>query len=152
MDHNDTKLILHRGGKDGPVIATADPCDQGKYKTDIHFVEPKMTIPLEHKHDTKTYCSIEKLLHRKGHKEIENDEADGVVATYHPSPFEGKREVLKVGTLDITLKGIQDLVVVTALVVQEREEESKSPVSPPTDVILIVQSEMYWQRLSEIKP
>lgn len=137
MDHYDTKLIFHRGGKEGPVIATADPCDKQKYKTDIHFVQPKMTIPLEHKHDTKVFCSREELSHRKGHKEIEKDEADGVVATYHPSSFEGNREVLKVGTFNITLKDIQDLVVVTALVVQEREEETKSPVSFSTDAILI---------------
>jgi hypothetical protein len=97
-----------------------------------------MTIPLEHKHNTELYCSMEKLLHRKGHKEIAKDEADGVVATYHPNPFEGNREVLEVGTLNITLKRIQDLVVVTALVVQERGEETKGPVSSSTDAILIL--------------
>lgn len=133
---NDTKLIIHRGGKDGPVIATGDPCSNNKYATDIHFTELKITVPFEHNESTKLYCSIDRFRHWKGKKK-ENEDNSGVVAEFCPSVFEGNREVIKVGGLDIGLQEIQDIVVVTALVAQEREEEKKSPVYLSTDLFLI---------------
>lgn len=134
LAHNDTKLIIHRGGKDGPFIATGDPCPNEKYATDIHFTELKITVPFEHKESTKLYCSIDRLRHWKGKKKENEDDS---VAEFHPSVFEGNREVIKVGGLNIGLQGIQDIVVVTALVAQEREEEKKSPVYLSTDLVLI---------------
>ena len=127
--HNDTKLIIHRGGKDGPVIATADPCPHKKYKTDIHFVELKLMVPFEHNENTKLYCTINKLFHWRGHKDEKKDDSE-VVAEFRPSVFEGNREVINVGGLHIALPETQDIVVVTAIVAQEREEEKKSPVYP----------------------
>ena len=127
FEHNDTRLIIHRGGKDGPVIATADPCPNKKYQTDIHFVDLKLTIPFEHRETTNLYCSINKLFHRKGQKTEKMDDST-VVAEFHPNVFEGNREVIHAGNLNISLPGIQDIVVVTAIVAQEKEEEKKSPV------------------------
>jgi hypothetical protein len=126
--HNDTQLLVHRGGRDGPVIATADPCAKGKYRTDIHFRELNMMVPLSHKHGAQHYCSVKNLFHHRGDKEqVEN--TDEVVAHFHASPFRGSREVLKLGNIDLGVKGIQDIVVVTALVAQEREEETHGPVN-----------------------
>jgi hypothetical protein len=135
LAHNDTKLIIHRGGKDGPVIATGDPCPNKKYATDIHFLELKLTVPFEHKESTKFFCSIDRLRHWKGKKK-ESDDSE-VVAEFHPSAFEGNHEVIKAGGLNIGLQETQDIVVVTALIGQEREEEKKGPVYLSTDIVLI---------------
>jgi hypothetical protein len=125
----DTKLIFHRGNKDGPIIATAEPCPRGqKYRVDIHYPEKNLTIPFEHKHgDHSLLCSIPDILHFRGPKgEAVGNE--GTVAIYRPSAFEGHREVIKLGDMEMTLGDKQDLIVVTALTAQEREEETKSPV------------------------
>jgi hypothetical protein len=67
------------------------------------------------------------LFHCKGDKSEKKDDST-VVAEFHPSPFEGNREVIHVGGLHISVPETQDIVVVTAIVAQEREEEKKSPV------------------------
>lgn len=126
--HNDTQLLIHRGGKDGPIIATADPCPAGRYQTDIHFLELNMEVPFEHKHNTTRYCSVKNVFHYKGKKDASTEDAGEVVAEYHPSVFEGNREALKAGDLSLGIKEIQDIVVVTAMVAQEREEETQGPV------------------------
>jgi hypothetical protein len=58
--HN-TKLIFRRGGKDGPVMGTAESCPQKPHQTDIHLVSPKIVIPFKHSHSRfeqngKRYC------------------------------------------------------------------------------------------------
>jgi hypothetical protein len=127
MELNDTKLIFHRGGKDGPVVATADPCPQHKYETDIHFVEPKLTIPLKHKHKNHHFICTNKKFHWKGHSDLVEDDTHAVVANFEPSWFEGNRE--KIGLLDVgKAPDMHEVVVVTAMVVQERDEEFKSKV------------------------
>lgn len=123
-------------------MAIADPCDLKKYQTDIHILEPKLTIPLKHKHQTHHYCSENKWYHWKGHeelghKELVKDETNDIVATFHPSPFEGNIETL-VGKVSISQQEMQDIAVITELVLQEREEEFKSPVPPILTKTLIV--------------
>ena len=131
LKHNDTKLIFHRGNKDGPIIAVTNPCPEGhKYKVDIHFPEMDFTIPFEHKHGEGLLGTILHLVQFKGYKK-EGVKESGVVASYHPSPFEGHREEIKDGDLHMNLGRTQDLIVVTALTAQERDEETKSPVQCP---------------------
>ena len=129
-EHNDTKLIFHRGGKDGPIIAYSNPCPEGrKYKVDIFFPEIGLTIPFEHNHGKGLVRSMLDLVQFWGHKKEVNE--SGVIATYRPSPFEGNREEIKDGDLDMDLARTQDLIVVTALTAQERDEETQSPVQSP---------------------
>ena len=148
MELNDTKLIFHRGGKDGPIMATADPCPQQKYQTDIHFVDPKLTIPLKHKHHYHFTCK-DRNFHWKGPSELVEDDTSGVVANFEPSWFEGNRH--RIGVLDVgKVPDLQDIVVVTAMVVQERDEEFKSKVLPVYFITLISKSEMAWRRAMEM--
>lgn len=125
---DDTKLIIHRGGKDGPIMAVASPCSQQKYQTDIRFVHPPITIPFKHKHHSH-FTSRDRSFHWKGHNELVEDDKDGAVAKFEPSLFEGNRT--KIGVIDVNQVDIQDLVVVTLLVLQERDEEFKSQVKVP---------------------
>lgn len=132
----DGKLIIHRGNKDGPVLATTVPCEEKKSKYDIHFVDPKLpTIPVHHRHHEHHehhFHFNNKWFHFGHHhhhhdKDHPKDDKD-TVATYLPTIFEGSYAEV-VGKLHITLKEIQDLVVTTVLVVQERDEEKKPSVS-----------------------
>lgn len=135
LRHDDTKLVFRRGGRQGPIIATADPCPERKYQTDLHFLESNLLIPLEHKHHLH-FCFGGKLFHWKGHEELVEDESGRTVAMFKPSLFEGNR--MKIGGMSVDRMGMVDLVVFTALVMQERNEEFKSavPMSRRTELIL----------------
>ena len=125
--YNDTKLLFHRGNRDGPIIAVADPCPEKKYETDIHFFPGNLTIPLRHSHP-RHFAAYNRGYHWKGPmaNELIEDESNGVVATYDPSVFEGHR--MRIGVIDNKQPDMQDIVVITAMVVQERDEECKSKV------------------------
>lgn len=142
--HNDTKITLHRGGKDGPVIATAEPCPEKKYQTDIHMVENKLLIPFHHKHHHHHFAAFSKKYHWKGHKELVEEESGSKVAEYNPSVFEGRRNTIhEEGTLRVPQSEIQDLVVLTAIIVQERKEEALPPVYPKKIHLLTVKSQRH---------
>ena len=126
-------MTFHRGGKDGPVIATGTPCLQTEGQTDIHFDELGLVIPLLHKHhklpslhSRSSFSANDKNYHWKGHGELIEDKANEVVATFHSTWFEGAHH--KIGRLDIAQKEIQDIIVITAMVVQERSDEHKLSV------------------------
>jgi hypothetical protein len=129
------KLTVHRGSKDGPVIATTVACEEKKGRFDIHFVDTKLpVIPLHHRHHDHEHHEHHFHFNNKWfhfghhhHKEVDKDDKD-TVAAFLPSILEGSYKEV-VGKLHITLQEIQDLVVTTVLVAQEREEEKKPPVS-----------------------
>jgi hypothetical protein len=86
-----------------------------------------LTIPLKHKH----FVSHGKKYWWKTPKQLIQEDTQEMVAEFKPSVFEGERHVLhEVGTLEIERQDITDLVVLTALVVQERDEEMTSLVRP----------------------
>jgi hypothetical protein len=89
-----------------------------------------LTIPLQHRHHSHHFQFKDKWFHWKGHKELHDDANHEVVGKFHPSPFEGAIEELAVGTLSVGIKEEQDIGVVTALVVQERDEEYQGAVFP----------------------
>jgi hypothetical protein len=129
-----TKLIFHRGSKDGPVLGTADSCFEEPHQTDIHVLSPNLVIPFKHKHHPRFEHNNKKYRWRgfsckQPSELVEEDTSENVAATFEPSPFEGNRERIhaKEGTV-ITKQDIQDIVVMTVIVMQVREEEMMGPV------------------------
>lgn len=130
----DGLLTIHRGGKEGSIIATANPCLVTEGQTDIHFTELNLTIPLKHKHhqlpsihSKSSFSADNKSYHWKDHNELIQDETKEKVATFHSTWFEGAHH--KIGSLDISQREIQDIVVITALIVQERSDEHSLTVN-----------------------
>lgn len=129
---NDTKLIFHRGGKEGPIIATAEPCSEKPLQTDIHFVSTNLTVPLKHKHHShfddngKAYSWTGHCF--RGKSELTEDGTGENVAVFEPSVFEGNVQRIHEGDLTVTYHDSRDIVVITALVLQVRAEEMMGPV------------------------
>jgi hypothetical protein len=126
-------LTFHRGGKDGPIIATTTPSLEKESGTDIQFYEPNFSFPLLHTHrklpsltGKTSFSTNGKDYHWKGHNELIDDSSKDVVARFHPTWLEGSGQ--KIGTLELSQKDIQDIAVITAIVVQERTDEHKVSV------------------------
>jgi hypothetical protein len=108
-DIMDKEYIFHRGGKDGPVIARATPCADKKYALDLRLEDPPVTIPISHSHSF-----------RAGGKRHCWKPSDG---DYEANIFTGAHYRVP----SMTLQQIQDLVVVTALITEMKEEEKMGP-------------------------
>jgi len=116
------------------MIATATPCLEKEDGTDIQIYEPSFSFPLLHTHHklpsltSKTSFSTngKDSYHWKGHNELIDDSTKTVVAKFRPTWLEGSGH--KIGTLKLHQKDIQDIVVITAIVVQERTDEHKVSV------------------------
>ena len=130
------KLILHRGSKEGPIIATGVPCLEKEGYTDIHFTEPKFTISFQHEHHTLPFLHTKnrfeyngKKYYWKDHHELVEDGSDLLLATFKPSWLEGHGH--RIGQLVIKGDGqeMRDIAVITALIVQERADEHTVSVS-----------------------
>jgi len=106
-------------------MATAYPCSHKKEETDVYFVVPGLTIPIRHKHHSHFSFKNRKFFW-KGHKELVEDDKGKNAAKFEPTWFEGHRD--RIGVLDVEQVDVQDIAVVTALAVQERDEEFKSKV------------------------
>jgi hypothetical protein len=141
---NNTKLIFHRGGKDGPILGTADSCPQHPDQTDIHVVSPNIVIPFRHKdhplfeHKGKGY-SWKKLF---GHhsNELVEDGTGETTATFEPNVFEGNREMIHDVGKVVTKQDTRDIVVMSVILAQVREEEMMGPVCLYIKVSLMVAS------------
>lgn len=116
----DKEYIFRRGGKDGPIIARATPCANKKYALDLHLEDPKVTIPISHKHHFK---SEGKWFCWKTRGPTEEGE-------YHPNIFTGSDYEFAIQEPKATLQQVQDLLVITAILIEEREEEKMGPVAP----------------------
>jgi hypothetical protein len=129
---------LHRGGKTDEVIATAVPCLEREGYTDIHFTQPrKLTLSFNHEffdlpffHSKHRFAANGKKYFWKGHTELVEEEHDVLCATFTPSWLEDKGH--RIGQLVVTGDGkdIMDIIVFTALIVQERTDEYKASVNP----------------------
>ena len=126
-DVMDKEYIFHRGGKDGPVIARGVPCPGKKNRTDLHLVDPKVTIPIDHKHHTH-FCADGKWFswHRQDQKTKQQEQEQE--ADYYPSFFTGHDYEFQLSQIKPTMQQIQDIVVITAVIVQMKEEETMGPV------------------------
>jgi hypothetical protein len=123
-------LVLHRDGKAGEVIGTANLGATKKGCTDLQFMDS--TVPLRHKrhlfHSTDTNFSIDnKMFHWTGYDELVEDGTKRVVAKFRPNWWLDNTHQDRVGCLDVNQSGIIDLVVFTALVVEERAEGKLPP-------------------------
>ena len=96
-------------------------------------------IALEHVHRTNidpaevhTRIKVQNMMyHWRGHKEFLETESGRLLAEFHPSWLEGRGH--KIGRLMVTKEGrsLLDVLVLTALVVQERSEEQFRSVIAP---------------------
>jgi len=118
------------------VIATGDPCLEKEGVTDIHFMDPKVTISFQHVrhtvpflHNKNRFTYNGKKYHWKDHHELVEEDANLLLATFHPSWLEGQGH--RIGELAIKGDGqdLRDIAVVTSLVVQERADEYTASVS-----------------------
>jgi len=128
-EHN---VTIHKGSKTGPIIATATQCLTQDGQTDIHFVNPKESITLQHKHSLLPFFHGKTLFqksgknfHWSGQTALVEEGSGAFLAGFHARFFESQEH--KLGSLVVTKEGgeILDLVVVTCLVMQERSDEGK---------------------------
>jgi len=129
----DHKLVIHRGDKSGPVIATtANLTPEEEDITEIYFADNLNPIVLEHDdpqlfniHGKTTFTYNGKKYHWKGDTKLVEDETLTLLAIFHSSWFHF--DLNKVGRLEITSEGkkMLNVVVITALVVQERSDEDR---------------------------
>ena len=131
-DQENDKITIHRGGKDSLVIANATHCLEKDGVTDIHFVDPKFTICMEHAHTylpffhgKHSFSYNDKKYHWKGHTALIDDETGVLIAALHTRFREPDPQ--KLGTLVVTPDGrpMLDLAAITCLIIQERSEEGR---------------------------
>jgi hypothetical protein len=129
------KVTIHRGGKDGSVLAIARHSLQNASQTIIDFVESDLSISiLEDQQESRfrfnkksRFSFGDQNYYWKGHKTLWNDQANDAIAIFHPTWLEGQNN--KIGRLDILPTEIQDIIVITAVVIQERYDEHKLSVA-----------------------
>ena len=131
----DHKIVVHRGPKTGPVLATGLLCPNKEGVTEVHVEGDTGVITLEHvKHAPlhihgKTEFSYDGKKYRwKGHTVLVDDEHSTLLAIFYSSWFDLNWN--KVGRLEVTTDGqkMLDIAVITALIVQERSDEEKQMV------------------------
>ena len=47
---SDGKFVIHQGDRDGAILATCTPCRELNVGTDICFLDPNMTVCIDHEH------------------------------------------------------------------------------------------------------
>jgi hypothetical protein len=130
----DSNLTIRRGNSDGPIMATAETSKAVEGSTEIYFHDSGTSIEIHHTHSRLpfVYCKTlftynGKAYHWKDHKELVDDATGEVVGRFHTMWLEGSGR--RIGTLEV-LKDVrmQDMVVITAIVVQERSDERNQAV------------------------
>ena len=120
------------------MLATATLCLLKDGTTDIHFVQPAVSVHLGHTHrllpffqGITSFTYNGKNYHWKGQTALIDDETKCLLAAMHSRFLETDSH--KLGTLVITGDGkeIFDMAVVSALVLQERSEEGRLAVRIP---------------------
>ena len=133
-------LRIHKGSKDDPIIAESSPCLVTPGLTDIDFTHhsPLSTIELEHLHHDDIpcmtrFCMNAKVYYWNGHTELVSVETGEVLAQFYPSWLVMDVAEHKLGKLVVRgeeAKENLDIVVATALIVQERSDEGRQAVFP----------------------
>ena len=100
--------------------------------TDIHLLSPKSVLQLAHPHDPGSHCQSFFDFNGvrygwDGHRELFEREDGTGIARFYPSSHVMDESEHQIGKLVITENGksMEDIVVMTALIVQERSEEAR---------------------------
>jgi len=136
MGPGDT-ITLHRGGKAGPVLATADPCHEQQGTSKITCTDPESAVILQHIPrrmlgllSPKTKFSVgEKKYYWKGYTDVFDEKTERLVAQFTPEGTEANA-----GNL-LTMEGIEDttlsVLVLSTVLMQGRSEARKRAVDSP---------------------
>jgi hypothetical protein len=132
----ESNLTIRRGNADGPILATAEISKAIEGSTEIYFHDSGTSIEIRHSHAKFPFAHSQTLFtyngkayHWKDHKELVDDATGEVVGKFHATWLEGSGR--KIGTLEVKDVPMQDLVVLTAIVVQERSDERTLAVQIP---------------------
>ena len=129
----DKKLTIYRGGNGGDVLAIAYPSVvtvTNDRQTNINFVDSALTTQIVENKQNNFFRSIQMSrfliydipYHWEDYKTLLKDGTNHVIAKFHPTRLQGRRSH-KFGKLDILETEMQDIIAVTALVLQKRSEE-----------------------------
>jgi hypothetical protein len=129
-------ITLHRGGKTGAVIATAEPCQEKQGSSKIQYTEPESTIVLDHLPrrmiilPPKTSFTLDdKKYYWKGYTDLFEEKTDKLVCQYAPKTAEGSDP--NTGKLVVSEgndKKLDDIIVISTVVMQQRSEARKRAV------------------------
>ena len=130
----DSNLTIRRGTAEGPIMATAETSKAVEGSTEIYFHDSGTTLEIHHSHKTLPFTHCKTLFtyngrayHWKDHKELVDDATGEVVGKFHATWLEGSGH--RIGTLEVKDVQMQDLAVLTAIVVQERSDERNLAVN-----------------------
>jgi len=132
---NEHKILIHKDGKNSPVIATADLHQAKDGHIVVEFTEPQATVQLDHVHHklpwthANTYFTFEgKKYHWKAHAALIEDDTKLCVAVFHTVNLGGPRH--KHGSIVLAADGpkMRDLAAITRLVDMARSDEAKLEV------------------------
>ena len=130
-------MTLHRGGKDGVVMATADPCYERQGCSKIKTVDPESTIPFEHVPSrmlgilpAKTTFSVGGTkYHWKGDTDVFEDKTDTLIAQYQPEgPGPNTGNLVMTEASD---ESTREIMVLSTIFLQERFEAHKHTETRP---------------------
>ena len=112
------------------MIATGVPCIEKEGYTDIHFIDPKLTISFQHESHTLPFLHTKNRFEHKGkkyywkdHHELVDPDTNLLLATFKPTWLEDHGH--RIGQLVVKGDGqdMRDIAVMTSLIVQERADE-----------------------------
>jgi len=136
VDFGPGKIItLRRGDRDGSVVATGEVCEDKQGSSEVKLGDD-VTVALEHiprrmlMLPAKTTFAINgKKYYWKNYTDLFDASTDKLIAQYTPIEVETKDS--KTGDLLITedqMTGLRDLVVISAIVLQQRADARKRAV------------------------
>ena len=129
-------ITVHRGDKTGPVIATAEACQEKQGSSTIQIVEPSSTILLEHLPrrmivlPPKTTFSVDgKPYYWKGYTDLFEEKTDKLFAQYSPTLTGGAETTTgRLLISQVDNQNLNDVVFVSTVVMQQRADARKRAV------------------------
>lgn len=131
---SDKKAVFHRGEETGAVIATANICEEKQGSSEVEMAELSSTVSLQHMPrkmlivPPKTFFSYNgNKYYWKGYSDFFAEKTDKLLAQYQPATDDSSD---KFGELIVSEgdKGLIDLIVVSAFIVQRRSDARKRAV------------------------
>ena len=153
----DSALHVRRNGKGGPTVAEVTACLVTPGLTDVNFSSPLHTVELDHLHTDEikdmTRFSVDgEFYYWKNHSELIRVRDGELLAEFIPSWLVVDVNEHKLGRLAVknVEKPSLDVIVTTAMVVQERADEARKAVRCPQKIIANVRSSLQgfgpWKR------